>query len=48
LAEFLQAGTVGVALERAANPDALPDHDAEHLMLRALALLDTAATEERQ
>ncbi len=48
LAEFLQAGTVGVALERAANPDALPDHDAEHLMLRALGLLDTAATEERQ
>ncbi len=48
LAEFLQAGTVGGALERAANPDALPDHDAEHLMLRALGLLDTAATEERQ
>src|SRR5689334_21966517 len=40
LAEFMQAGTVGVALERAANPDALPDHDAEQLILRALGLLD--------
>lgn len=40
LAEFLQAGTVGVALERATNPDALPDGDAEHLILRALGLED--------
>ena len=40
LAEFLQAGTVGVALERAANPDALPDQDAEQIILRALGLKD--------
>jgi AcrR family transcriptional regulator len=40
LAEFLQAGTVGVALERAANPDALPDHDAERIILRALGLIE--------
>jgi len=40
LAEFLQAATVGVALERAANPDALPDQDAEQIILRALGLQD--------
>lgn len=39
LAEFLQAGTVGVALERAANPDALPDDEAEQLILRALGFV---------
>ncbi len=43
MAEFMQAGSVGVALERAANPDALPDTDVEQLLLRALALLDTTA-----
>jgi AcrR family transcriptional regulator len=46
LAEFLQAGTVGVALERAANPDALPDRDAEQLILRALGLHDVAAADK--
>jgi AcrR family transcriptional regulator len=40
LAELLQAGTVGVALERAANPDALPDRDVEQILLRALGLQD--------
>jgi AcrR family transcriptional regulator len=40
LAQFLQAGTVGGALERAANPDALPDHDAEQIILRAFGLED--------
>ena len=40
MAEFMQAGAVGIALERAANPDALPDNDVEQLVLRALALLD--------
>ncbi len=38
LAEFVQAGTVGIALERAANPDAIPDHDAERIVLLALGL----------
>lgn len=47
LAEFLQAGTVGVALERAANPAALPDSDAEQLILRAMGLFDATPTEER-
>jgi AcrR family transcriptional regulator len=42
MAEFVQAGAVGIALERAANPDALPDRDVEQLLLRALGLLDTA------
>jgi AcrR family transcriptional regulator len=40
MAEFMQAGAVGIALERAANPAALPDNDVEQLVLRALALLD--------
>ena len=44
VAEFMQAGAVGIALERAANPDALPDRDVEQLLLRALGLLDNAAT----
>jgi AcrR family transcriptional regulator len=43
MAEFMQAGAVGIALERAANPDALPDNDVEQLLLGALGLLDTAA-----
>ncbi len=47
LAEFLQAGTVGVALERAANPAALPDRDAEQLLLRAMGLLDAESIEPR-
>ena len=42
IAEYYQAGAVGVALERAANPDALPDNDFERLLLRALGLMDTA------
>jgi AcrR family transcriptional regulator len=42
MAEFVQGGAVGIALERAANPDALPDRDVEQLLLRALGLLDTA------
>jgi AcrR family transcriptional regulator len=41
LAEFLQAGTVGVALERAANPDAIPEHDAERIVLLAFGLEDS-------
>jgi AcrR family transcriptional regulator len=40
IAEFMQAGAVGFALERAANPEALPDGDAELLVLRALGLDD--------
>ncbi|MDT5003800.1 MAG: hypothetical protein QOJ24_976 [Mycobacterium sp.] len=40
IAEFVQAGAVGAALERAANPDALPEGDAEQLLLRALGLED--------
>jgi hypothetical protein len=40
IAEFVQAGAVGAALERAANPDALPEGDAEQLLLRALGLQD--------
>jgi AcrR family transcriptional regulator len=43
IAELFQAGAAGIALERAANPDALPDIDAEVLLLRALGLVDTAA-----
>ena len=42
IAEFLQAGAVGIALARAANPGALPEGDAEQLLLRTLGLLDTA------
>jgi AcrR family transcriptional regulator len=42
MAELMQAGAVGIALERAANPDALPDGDVEQLALRALGLVDTA------
>jgi AcrR family transcriptional regulator len=45
LAEFMQAGAVGIALERAANPDALPDRDVEQLLLRALGLLDAAVAD---
>jgi AcrR family transcriptional regulator len=41
IAEFMQAGAVGSALERAVNPDALPDEDAERLLLRALGLDET-------
>ncbi|EUA06491.1 bacterial transcriptional repressor family protein [Mycobacterium kansasii 732] len=44
MAELMQAGAVGIALERPANPDALPDSDVEQLVLRALGLLDMAAT----
>lgn len=44
MAEFVQAGVVGIALERAANPDALPDDDVEQLLLGALGLLDTAVS----
>ncbi len=40
IAEFMQAGAVGFALERGANPDALPEGDAEQLLLRALGLED--------
>lgn len=42
IAEFFQAGAAGIALERAANPDALPDGDAAELLLRAFGLTDTA------
>jgi AcrR family transcriptional regulator len=42
MAEFLQAGAVGVALERAANPNACPDDDVDELLVRAFALRDTA------
>ncbi|ETZ99581.1 bacterial regulatory s, tetR family protein [Mycobacterium kansasii 824] len=42
MAELLQAGAVGVALERAANPNAVPDDDVEELLVRAFALRDTA------
>lgn len=38
LAEFFQAGAAGVALERAANPDALPEEDIAQLIGRALGL----------
>lgn len=38
LAEFFQAGAAGVALERAANPDALPEEDIAALLVRALGL----------
>jgi AcrR family transcriptional regulator len=41
MAEFVQAGVVGIALERAANPRALPDNDVEQLLLGALGLQDT-------
>jgi len=44
MAEFVQAGAMGIALERAANPDALPDGDVEQLLLRAFALLDIAVS----
>jgi AcrR family transcriptional regulator len=38
MAEFLLAGAAGIALERAANPDAIPDHDVAQLVPRALGL----------
>jgi AcrR family transcriptional regulator len=38
IAEFILAGAAGVALERAASPNAIPDSDAEQLLLRALGL----------
>jgi len=38
MAEFLLAGYAGIALERAANPDAIPDHDVAQLIPRALGL----------
>ncbi|MDP7721690.1 TetR/AcrR family transcriptional regulator [Mycobacterium sp. TY814] len=38
IAEFFQAGAAGVALERAANPDALPEEDIVRLSVRALGL----------
>lgn len=40
VAEFMQAAAVGIALERAANPAACPEGDAEELLLRALGLKD--------
>ena len=40
IAEFLQAGAMGIALERAANPDALPEREAAELVLRALGFAD--------
>jgi AcrR family transcriptional regulator len=40
LAELLQAGTVGVALERAANPHAIPDGDVERVVLLAFGFGD--------
>ena len=39
MAEFLLAGAAGIALERAANPDAIPDHDVAQLVPRALGLV---------
>lgn len=45
IAEYLQAGTVGIALERAANPDALPEADAEQLVFRALGFTPGAHDE---
>lgn len=38
IAEFVQAGAVGVALERAANPNALPEEDIALLLEQALGL----------
>jgi hypothetical protein len=38
IAEFLLAAVAGVALERAANPDAIPDDDVAQLIPRALGL----------
>jgi AcrR family transcriptional regulator len=41
IAEFLSAAVAGIALERAANPDAIPDHDVAQLIPRALGLRGT-------
>jgi AcrR family transcriptional regulator len=38
MAEFILAGFAGIALERAANPDAIPDDDVAQLVPRALGL----------
>lgn len=38
IAEFLLAAVAGIALERAASPDAIPDHDVAQLIPRALGL----------
>ncbi|OBK30704.1 hypothetical protein A5634_15595 [Mycobacterium asiaticum] len=40
VAEFLQASAAGAALERAANPNALPEEDIALLLGRALGLTD--------
>ncbi|BDB41186.1 hypothetical protein Mkiyose1665_52650 [Mycobacterium kiyosense] len=44
VAEFLQAGTAGLALERAANPDAIPDEHATQLLIRALGLAEDGSS----
>jgi AcrR family transcriptional regulator len=40
IAEFVLAGAAGIALERAANPDAIPDSDIAQLLSRVLGLGD--------
>lgn len=46
IAEFFQAGAAGVALERAVNPDALPEEHVAQLLVHALGL--TTLAERRQ
>lgn len=48
IAEFFQAGAAGIALERAANPDALPDEDIAQLLVLALGLADTTVAGYRK
>lgn len=47
MAEFILAGAAGMALERAANPDALPDSDVARILPRALGLHDIPSVHSR-
>jgi AcrR family transcriptional regulator len=45
LAEFIFAAATGVALERSANPSAIPEHEVAELLLPALKFTQTANSE---
>lgn len=47
LAEFIFAAATGVALERSANPSAIPEHHVAELMLPALGFTEAAARERQ-